>query len=499
VHPTSALLVTLVIALTAGFAPAAATAAEKGVETDLTWGVGRKKQDRTVADVQELGANWMRLTMSWADVEQTRGSYSALSQYDTAIAKAANSGARIVIVVSQSPEWASGLTNPDSPPADPQDYASFMRFAAARWGDKVDAWEIWNEPNSTGSWSTGPNPAGYARLLKAAYPAVKIADPTARVVYGGVFHNDYDFIERSYAAERNLGDYYDVMATHPYPTPENISPAITWLESDGGLGLGSFSAYRQIRAVMLVNGDDKPIWLTEFGWATTTLAGLGVSEATQAAYLTLAMQCLEQDPYVEVAIWHIYRNEGSEDTWLAQRGLVRTGFVPKPAYDAFKSYTPGNTGCTYRYEDPTPLQPYPEPTPEPKPTPTPDLPADDDPADVTQSEDDGIQSSSVRRKVEIELVRLARAGGSKTRNRVLMRVVGVVSHTHRGRVDLHLTCHARGDRDWRRSLTRRLDVSRAGEYGTRIKPRRRAACSMRASYYAFGQRLGRSPVLRFKA
>jgi hypothetical protein len=51
-----------------------------------------------------------------------------------------------------------------------------------------------------------------------------------------------------------------------------------------------------------------------------------VSEATQAAYLTLAMQCVEQDAYVQVAIWHIYRNPGSSDTWFDQLGLVRTGF-----------------------------------------------------------------------------------------------------------------------------------------------------------------------------
>jgi polysaccharide biosynthesis protein PslG len=478
-----------------------ASAAEKGVQTDLTSGLNGNKRSRTVAGVQDLGANWMRLTMSWSEIEPNgKGSYSALDRYDTAFANAAATGANVIVTVYRTPQWASGRTDPDSPPVDPQDYADFLRFAATRWGDEVDAWEIWNEQNTSASWSTGPSPSGYAELLKAAYPAVKLVDPSALVVYGGVSHNDYRFIEQSYAAEPSLGEYYDVMATHPYPTAANLPPERFWLDGDGRLAVRSFPAYREVRDVMLANGDDKPLWFTEFGWSTNTLVDQGVSESTQAAYYTRAMQCVEQDPYVEVAIWSIYRNRlHDSNTWLAQLGLVRTDFSTKPAYDAFKSYTPGNTGCTYRYEDPTPLQPDPEPTPEPKPTPTPDLPADDDPADVTQSEDDGIQSSSVRRKVEIELVRLARAGGSKTRNRVLMRVVGVVSHTHRGRVDLHLTCHARGDRDWRRSLTRRLDVSRAGEYGTRIKPRRRAACSMRASYYAFGQRLGRSPVLRFKA
>jgi hypothetical protein len=501
---TKTLFFMLAFALAAAFAPPAASAAEKGVETDLTSGISGKQQDRTVAGVRDIGAQWVRLTISWADVEQTKGSYSALSQYDSAITKAANSGARIVVTVYQSPTWASGRTDPDSPPADPQDYANFMRFAATRWGDRVDAWEIWNEQNSASFWNTGPDPARYASLLKAAYPAVKIADPTARVLYGGVSHNDYRFIEQSYAAEPHLGDYYDVMATHPYPIPANTSPASTWRDSDGRRAAGSFSAYRVIRAVMLANGDDKPMWLTEFGWATTTLAGSGVSEATQAAYLTLAMQCAEQDPYVEVAIWSIYRNRAHDaDTWLDQLGLVRSNFSPKPAYGAFKSYTPGDTGCTYQDVTPAPA-PAPEPTPAPEPEPAAEPATDENPVDEPQSEVEGVESSSVRREVDIQLVRLgrlARAGSRKTRSRtrrVRMRVEGVVSHTHRGRVDLHLKCRARNDSGWHRTMTRKLDVNRAGEYTTGIRPRRRAACRMRASYYAFGQRLARSPTLRFK-
>ena len=298
------------LALVAALA-APASAAQKGIETDLTSGLSSKQRSRTVAGVEDLGANWMRLKMSWSDIEaNAKGSYSMLGTYDTAFASAASTGAKVVVTVYTSPEWASGRTDPDSPPVDPDDYADFLRFAATRWGDKVDAWEIWNEQNNSAFWSTGPSPSGYAELLKAAYPAVKHVDPTALVVYGGVDHNDYRFVEQSYAAQPNLGDYYDVMATHPYPTAPNLAPERTWLASDGRLGASSFPAYREVRNVMLANGDAKPLWFTEFGWSTSTLYGQGVSDSTQAAYYTRAMQCVEQDPYVQVAIWYAYRNPG---------------------------------------------------------------------------------------------------------------------------------------------------------------------------------------------
>jgi hypothetical protein len=357
-------------------------AAVKGLETDHTWGVTRSDRDQANAAIQDLGAQWVRLTMSWADIEpQQKGSYAMLSHYDAAIASAAASGARIVITVYTSPTWASGLAEKDSPPRNAADYADFMRFAATRWGDKVDAWEIWNEQNLWGFWSTGPDPAEYARLLKAAYPAVKGADPSALVVYGGVSFNDHHYIRNSYAFEPNLGDYYDVMATHPY-TPGN-APEDVWYDTDGQIHKQSFAAYREVREEMVAHGDDdKPIWFTEFGWSTNTVQW-GTTQAQQADYLARALRCVEQDPYVQVAIWYIYRNHHwaqDADTWVDQLGLVNSDHTRKPAYDAFKAYQQGAGGCTYNY----PEQPKVSvPPPADSPVPVPSQPAPSQPTAPT--------------------------------------------------------------------------------------------------------------------
>ena len=98
---------------------------------------------------------------------------------------------------------------------------------------------------------------------------------------------------------------------------------------------------------MAAYGDAKPIWLTQFGWSTTTLPDQGVSPETQADYLTRAYECLEQDPYVEVAMWFSLRNQSGDDTWRGQLGLMSRNFTPKPAYDALKDYVPGSGGCSY--------------------------------------------------------------------------------------------------------------------------------------------------------
>jgi polysaccharide biosynthesis protein PslG len=492
----------LALALASALFPLPASAAQKGIQTDMTWGVSNTDRDRTIADVQDLGAEWMRVTMAWHSIETSKGTYSnnRLSHYDNALTKAAQSGAKLIVTVYTSPSWASGRAEDSAPPLDPADYADFIRFAANRWGDKVDAWEIWNEQNSSSFWSTGPSPAGYANLLKAAYPAVKSVDPSALVLYGGVSHNDYRFIERSYAAEPNLGDYYDVMATHPYPTSANLPPEYTWLESDGRLAVRSFPSYREIRNVMVANGDDKPLWFTEFGWSTNTLAGLGISESTQAAYYTRAMQCLEQDPYVDVAIWYIYRNHAwanDANTWLDQLGLVRTDFTRKLAYNAFKSYTPGSVGCTYR--DLTAPAAEPDPAGEPVAEPA----GTDEPDAEPEPEPDPVVSTSVTRRVALRLYRStsARTSARTTESqetRAALRVRGRVSKADRGRIALSLTCRGRGGEDWQRAVKRHADVRQTGRFTRRIKPRSGGKCRLRAEYRSGGERLARSRLVRFK-
>jgi hypothetical protein len=509
-HIGRSLLAALALIVISAVAPVPAIAAEKGIATDVTWNISTRARDRTVAGVQDLGAQWTRITISWSDIETAKGVYET-AHYDNAINRAADSGAKIVATVFSSPSWASGQSDPDSPPLDPADYADFMRWAATRWGDKIDAWEIWNGQNSLDFWSTGPDAAQYAELLKSAYPATKLVDPTAQVVFGGVSGNDYRFLEEAYAAAPDLGDYYDVMATHPY-TPGN-PPEEMWKDAQDRPHELSFSSYREVREVMLANGDDKPLWFTEFGWSTNT-ATWGVSTTEQAEYLTRALRCVEQDPYVEVAIWYLYRNHywaKNANTWEDQLGLVYTNFSPKPAYDAFKSYTEGTEGCTYvdapsRPDfEPTPLpDPEPEPVPAPGPVSTPDSgplpePAPEPTAEPSVEEPEPeVGETSTTLRLDVDVTRAPRAARTARRTRRIPFVVaGQVVQVRRGRVDLRLTCRGRRA-NWHRDVEWHVDVDRTGEFSSRIRPRKGGSCRLRSKYRAFGVTLARSPVLRFR-
>jgi hypothetical protein len=340
-HLVAALLALMVAACV--FAPSARPA-EPGVVADLNWWITPAERDQTASSVHELGAKWVRLSVQWTNVEPVPGYYDPwqLAETDSAVDLARAGGANVLLMIYDAPAWSSGSTA-SNVPRDPADFARFAGAMAARYRGRVGAYEIWNEENYARFWSTGPNAAEYTQLLRAAYPAVKEADPDAQVVFGGLSTGDYHFVEAAYAA--GVKGAFDVMAVHPYTYCGTAGPTEVRREGNGRLTRDSFLAYREVHASMLARGDDKPIWLTEFGWNTSSercnpAAGLwqgGVSEGTQASYMSTAFALVDRDPYVQVAIVYSVRNLAADPASPeAQYGLMRRDYSPKPAFEAFK-------------------------------------------------------------------------------------------------------------------------------------------------------------------
>jgi hypothetical protein len=321
-------------ALSATTAPAV-SAAEPGVVLAAPNGV-------QIAAVKTLGVHWVRVFATWPDIEPERGVFAAnwLASYES-LFHALPAGTKVIVDVVDTPSWETGSSDEHAPPANPQEYAAFVGALAQRWAGKVAAFEIWNEEDSASWWAGGPNPAAYAELLKATYPVVKAADPAATVVLGGLTGNDYSFLEGVYAAGGKGS--FDAVGVHTDTACNVSSPGFFLREMDGRMMPDSFLAYREVHAVMLANGDDKPIWMTEMSWRTTAAtcdegawAGQkpeGVSDAEQATYLAQAYHCLAQDPYVQLALWFPLQDEGTSVS-----GLIRANGSHKPSFAAMQEY-----------------------------------------------------------------------------------------------------------------------------------------------------------------
>ena len=352
---------------------APAGAAVPGVVPDLTWGLTPTEQAREGTALKELGARWVRLHVQWRDAEPVKGSYdpARFAEYDNAVKVARAAGAKVLFMIYEAPAWASGSSS-SNVPRNPAEYAAFVRYMAQRYRGQASAYEIWNEPGHPRFWSTGRDPVAYTKLLAAAYPAIKGADPDATVLLGGLSSYDYKFLDDVYAAGGRGS--FDAVALHPY-TDCGISPLTTWYDSAGKLYGFAFPGYREVRKRMLALGDDKPLWFTEMGWTTTSEScntgawTSGVSEATQADYLTKAWDTMAKDPYVQVAFWYNLRNEvGERDHVEGRWGLLHDDFSPKPAAVAFQKAVAAYGGDAAPAPEPAPA---PSPTPSPTPTPAP--------------------------------------------------------------------------------------------------------------------------------
>jgi hypothetical protein len=337
VRQTCAMML-LLAALLAGCwiaGPASARGAEAGV------GLQNPTPNQLVAD-RALGTHWVRMFVSWRALQPSQAPVSSqiLASYEQLFSQLP-AGTKVLLDIVDSPEWETGSGDENAPPANPADYASFVAQLAARWGSKVTAYEIWNEEDAPAWWVGGPDPAAYTRLLQATYPAVKAVDPGAKIILGGLTGNDYEFLEGVYRAGGK--GYFDAVGVHTDTACNKLSPYEYLRGADGRLVPDSFLAYREVHAVMLANGDDKPIWMTELSWRTTAatcaegrwagVTAAGVSDDQQAVFLRQAYHCLAQDPYVQVALWFPLVDFGP-----AVSGLQRADGSEKPSFTAMHNY-----------------------------------------------------------------------------------------------------------------------------------------------------------------
>ena len=323
-----------------------AGAAEVGINVAATSGdlFNSAKVDAAIAASHPA---WVRVFIGWNGIEPQQGVYNTaeIQNYQNFFA-ALPAGTKIDVDVEGTPPWAaSGSTDIRTPPVDPADYAAFVNYLVNAFGGRVTAWEIWNEEDSSGWWNG--TPAQYVALLQAAYPAIKSADPKATVLVGGLTGNDGAYLSQLYAD--GAKGSFDAVGVHTDTACNITAPSV--FEFDAGTRTVNqyfFLGFTSIHAVMVNAGDgDKPVYMTELGWSSTSAecqtghwAGqklAGVTEPTQAVYLSQAYHCLAQPQYsyVKAAMWFELFNNGGTSAPLDNFGLLNQDFSPKPAFDAF--------------------------------------------------------------------------------------------------------------------------------------------------------------------
>jgi hypothetical protein len=350
------LLACFVLVLGCLAVPSAASAAPvPALQAHLMWGqYDTADVDHQLDRAKDAGAGMLRVDVGWASMEPTaKGRYDSwyVNRLDHVVDGANRRGLKLLLTFWETPCWASSA--PESlkqgcqgswwnrnvqryAPNNAQDYADALAWAVRRYGGRVDAWEIWNEPNHPDYLVADDQAAAYAPLVRAAYPAAKHAFPGTTVVAGSLANSDYEFTEK--LLRLGVGGHFDAWSVHPYSEDRSpLSPGVPgWSKASLAAGVP------QVRDTLLRYGQNRPLWLTEFGWSTCNVRGRrayenGVGQAVQAHYLREAYAHMAAWSYVKVGVWFKLQDTSADRGNRNDNfGLLRYNGSEKPAFAAFR-------------------------------------------------------------------------------------------------------------------------------------------------------------------
>jgi hypothetical protein len=306
-------------------APTVMTSPDYGMQVFLFWRT--EVADRDLGLVKEAGFRWVKQEFAWREIEGAGPGVFNWTNPDRVMDQIDAHGLNVIARIGVQPEWAGGNYPQVGPPDNYQDFANFLTALATRYQGRIDAYQIWNEPNLAREWGDRPpNPVAYTQLLKVAYQAIKAADPKAYVISAGLAPTtrwddiaipDTVFIQGMYDAD--AAPYFDLLGAHGagYKAPPETDPDV--VANDPVLNnhdpspsqlrrIYCFRHVEDVRAVMVANGDaNKRVVLLEFGWTTdyrpdSPYVWHAVSDQEQADYLVRAYKYAKENwqPWIAV-------------------------------------------------------------------------------------------------------------------------------------------------------------------------------------------------------
>jgi hypothetical protein len=309
-----------------------------------------------LTNISAIGVKWIRIDMSWADVQPNGPTEYDWTKLDTIVAAAKAHNLQILGTIDYAPTWAMASNcaiNEKCPPTNFNQFAQFASSVVSRYASSgLLYWEIWNEPNLAGFWEPAPSAEKYTQLLKLTYLAIKRAQPNAIVLSGGLGDLDRSpasikqqaFLTQMYSD--GAKPYFDILGFHAYSYPALPSYVALW---SGWSMMNDIPD--SIRSIMIANGDaNKQIWITEYGAPTNGPGNIAtvdnpnydnspdhVSAALQADMLTQAIDKYKATSALGGFFWYSYKDLGtSTDTAENFFGLVDYNGSPKPAYYAYE-------------------------------------------------------------------------------------------------------------------------------------------------------------------
>jgi polysaccharide biosynthesis protein PslG len=323
---------------------------------------------RALALAGHGGFGWVRQQIHWRDIEDSPGVYK-WGELDHIVNDAAAGGIELLVNIVRSPEFYG---REGGKPSDPAAMGNLVAAMADRYGEKIRAYEIWNEPNlavENGGRVTEEDPGRYAEILAECYRRIKAVNPRLIVLAAAPSSTGVNDPSLALSDERYLQlmytyrggmvrEFFDAQAAHPgaaandpdWLYPENPGDRPGWNDHPTHY----FRHVENVRRVMLEHDlGDRQIWLTEYGWATANDTpgyeyGDLISPETQADYVSRAVTRVyqqyrdERGPWVgAMFLWNLnfavlWGAQGEPNHEQASFGILNPDWSPRPVFLALQ-------------------------------------------------------------------------------------------------------------------------------------------------------------------
>lgn len=330
-----------------------------------------------------LRMGWIKQQMRWGVFSPAPGQFD-WTGFDRAIDQAVARGRKVMLSIVTAPQWSHPALQPSqddpdamhAPPDDLNLYAEFVAEVVKRYPGKVHAIEVWNEQNIDAEWRAVPqavSPERYVEMLKLTSQAVKAIDPNVMIISGalaptGYFQggcsaagcDDGPYLRRM--VELGALDAVDCVGVHA--NGYNVPPDKTHTEGfndptatfrgpfDNPIPSWYFRSTLELYRDIVQN--QKPLCVTEFGWATTEGFGVTVpgyefandnTLQEQADWIVQAFQLMEEWGYIKLAFLFNLNYAQMSPEHAADRtagwSIMDVDGQGRPAMEALRLYMKG--------------------------------------------------------------------------------------------------------------------------------------------------------------
>lgn len=280
------------------------------------------------------GFGGVRDEISWDSVETEKGKYNVPKIGDDYINAITGFGMDYLYVADYgNPHYDNTVPYKYSiaPSSDTgiKAYADYCAYMAKKYKGTIKCIEIWNEYNIKNFNFMEYDGAMYAKMLKAAYTAIKAVNPEVTVVGMATAGTDTNFM--SEVLEAGGYDYMDAVSIHPYNWSAAIFNPISFKER-----------IESVKQLFREYGGEKPVWFSEFG-CTTSQNGSSYefTPAGQAQLVVKVYATGTAEKLFERNYWYDLQNDGTNSRESEHHfGLVKsvnddsTPLAAKPAFVA---------------------------------------------------------------------------------------------------------------------------------------------------------------------